>query len=178
MDFSLQSSSVIVDGTLRALLFVDAMRLMPYFNDVFPINSCLSHQHRLGVMFYSGSVTGFGYIVLVRQRLQFATSSMSWSGPSLVLKFASVVETDIHLDADIILEEAIIGPVMDQFCDVLSSISVTTSRDILVKSISLQPHEIQYLIPVLSDAAAPQVPPVPAYVWNRALCVSLKFKSK
>ena len=175
MDFSLQSSSVIVDGTLRALLFVDAMRLMPYFNDLFPINSCLSLQH--SVMFSSGSVTGFGYVVLVRQRLQFATSSMSWSGPSLVLKFASVVETDIHLDADIILEEAIIGPVLDQFCDV-SSISVTTSRDILVKSISLQPHEIQYLITVLSDAAAPQVPPVPAYVWNRALCVSLKFKSK
>ena len=175
MDFSLQSSSVIVDGTLRALLFVDSMRLMPNFNDLFPINSCLFLQH--SVMFSSGGVTGFGYVVLDRQRLQFASSSMLWSGPSLVLKFASVVETDIHLDADIILEEAIIGPVLDQFCDV-SSISVTTSRDILVKSISLQPHEIQYLIPVLSDAAAPQVRPVPAYVWNRALCVSLKFKSK
>ena len=175
MDFSLQSSSVIVDGTLKALLFYNAMLRFQYINDnIFPANSCTDVNP---VMFSSGSVTGFGYVVLVRQRLQFASSSMLWSGPSLVLKFASVVETDIHLDADIILEEAIIGPVLDQFCDV-SSISVTTSRDILVKSISLQPHEIQYLIPVLSDAAAPQVPPVPAYVWNRALCVSLKFKSK
>lgn len=173
MDFSLQSSSVIVDGTLKALLFYNAMLRFQYINDnIFPANSCTDFNP---VMFSSGSVTGSGYVVLVTKRLQIAKSSVSWSGPSLVLKFSSIIETDIHLDADIILEHALIGTALfrDQ-----PSISVTTSRNIFVKSISLQPHEIQYLIPAGSYAKGTLVH-VSAFVSHRAFSVSaLKFQSK
>jgi hypothetical protein len=174
MDFSLQSSSVIVDGTLKALLFFISMRELHFFNsDIFTMNSCTEDINP--VMFSSGSVTGSGYVVLVTKRLQIAKSSVSWSGPSLVLKSESTIETDIHFDADIILEEAIIGTVL--VCD-QPSISVTTSRNILVKNISLQPHEIQY--PIRSGSHVKGTEDyVSAYVSHKASCVkALKFKSK
>jgi hypothetical protein len=139
MDAAFESSTIVVDGILKIVNFLAPMSKF-ISNYMFTSeDACKNNQPAL---FTSGHITGSGYIAMIKKNVLFASSTapLVWTGPTMVLKYASTLEyaRAVSLDADIIFENAII-----KSCALLPAV-VSTSRSIFVRDISLAPHEIPY----------------------------------
>ncbi len=145
MDAAFESSSIAVDGNLKIINFVQPLGLFlqKYLGVLFSTNACLVGKK---VVIASGTIMGAGNVVMIKKHLLFSSSSsLTWSGPTLVLKFASVLEYSaaVEIDADIVFENAKL-----RMC-AASPAAIATSRAIFVKSIQISPHEIPYDINII-----------------------------
>jgi hypothetical protein len=152
MDFTLESGTVFVDGILKIVDYLIPMLLFHknlevLFHKSFgsiPSHTCSNKP----ASFVSGKVVGSGYIALITKYIHFVSSpspALTWSGPTLVLKMTSALQYSraIVLHSDIIFENAVL-----KSC-ALSPFPISTTRDIYVRNVLLDPHEILYEIEIV-----------------------------
>jgi hypothetical protein len=168
MDFTLESGTVFVDGILKIVDYLTPMFLfhksyVSIFGSI-PFATCSNKP----ALFVSGKVVGSGYIALIAKYIHFVSSpspALTWSGPTLVLKMASALQYSraIVLHSDIIFENAELKSCAS------SPFPISTTRDIYVRNVLLDPHEILYRIEIVVESA---IYPASAVLWRDVTCTT------